>query len=153
MPLVTYKNGVWEYMRCAECSHYDDGGFFWPSDCMLASALRAEDKALAAQVGTAPSDEKPLFIPLRREYFEAFRSGTKREEYRKTGGRWNARTCRPGRAAVLSLGYGKKSRVEARVAYFRRVPLCSLPQDARDTIRAIYGPVETVACIGLNVEA
>lgn len=99
------------------------------------------------------SAEKPLFIPLRREHFEAFRSGAKREEYRKPGGRWNARTCRPGRAAVLSLGYGKKDRLAARVAHFRIAWVCALPSAVRATIQAIYGPIETVACIGLNVEA
>ena len=28
-------------------------------------------------------DEKPLFIPLKREYFEAFEAGTKDTEYRR----------------------------------------------------------------------
>ena len=60
--------------------------------------------------------EKPLFIPLRREYFEAFKAGDKIEEFRPEGPRWNARTCRIGRPVVLSLGYGKGERLAGRVA-------------------------------------
>jgi len=61
---------------------------------------------------------KPLFIPLKREYFEAFERGEKRFEYRLSGARWNERTCVPGREALLSLGYGKHRRLRARVVSF-----------------------------------
>lgn len=54
---------------------------------------------------------KPLFIPLKREYFEAFFSGEKRQEYRPWGPRWNDRTCVIGRPVVLSCGYGKGRRL------------------------------------------
>lgn len=54
---------------------------------------------------------KPLFIPLKKQFFLAFQSGEKNTEYRKLGPRWNSRTCYKGRPAVLSLGYGKKSRL------------------------------------------
>ncbi len=62
---------------------------------------------------------KPLFIPLKREYFEAFKSGTKTEEYRPEGPRWNARTCAVGRPVVLSLGYGKANRLNGVVTGYR----------------------------------
>lgn len=61
-------------------------------------------------------DEKPLFIPLKREFFQAFKAGEKVEEYRPEGPRWNARTCRVGRPVVLSLGYGKRDRLMGRIA-------------------------------------
>lgn len=41
-------------------------------------------------------EEKPLFIPLKTEYYNAFCDGTKPEEFRKYGDRWNERTCRSG---------------------------------------------------------
>ncbi len=64
---------------------------------------------------------KPLFIPLKREYFEQFRDGTKpnMEEYRPEGPRWNSRTCTIGRPVVLSLGYGKANRLTGKVAGYR----------------------------------
>lgn len=37
--------------------------------------------------------EKLIFIPLKREFFEAFENGMKTVEYRKYGPRWNERTC------------------------------------------------------------
>jgi hypothetical protein len=63
---------------------------------------------------------KPLFIPLRREYFEAFENGAKTVEYRLYGPRWNERTCWPMRPVVLSLGYGKKRRLTGLVAGFAK---------------------------------
>lgn len=62
---------------------------------------------------------KPIFLPLKREYFEAFKAGTKIEEFRPFGPRWNGETCPVGRPVVLSLGYGKKNRMAGRVAGFR----------------------------------
>lgn len=58
---------------------------------------------------------KPLFIPLKREYFEQFRTGEKIYEYRPYGPRWNERTCTPGRTVTLSLGYGKKHRLQGTI--------------------------------------
>ena len=54
---------------------------------------------------------KPLFVPLKREYYEAFRSGQKTTEYRKYGPRWNENTGYKGRSVILSLGYGRKHRL------------------------------------------
>lgn len=66
------------------------------------------------------AQERPLFIPLRREFFEAFAEGSKSIEYRRLGPRWNAQTCRKGRRVVLSLGYGPAHRLQGRVAGFYR---------------------------------
>lgn len=54
---------------------------------------------------------KPLFIPLKAEYFDAFENGTKNTEYRLRGPRWNAETCAIGREVILSRGYGKQRRL------------------------------------------
>lgn len=40
---------------------------------------------------------KPLFVPLKTEYYEAFADGSKREELRRYGPRWNEKTCAVGR--------------------------------------------------------
>jgi len=53
---------------------------------------------------------KPLFIPLKTEFYDAFCDGTKKTEYRLYGPRWNEKTCRIGRPVVISKGYGKKHR-------------------------------------------
>lgn len=64
---------------------------------------------------------KPLFIPLKREHFEAFKNGTKpgMEEFRLLGPRWNGTSCYVGRQVILSLGYGKHQRLNGRVVGFR----------------------------------
>ncbi len=61
---------------------------------------------------------KPLFIPLKTEFFEAFENGTKDTEYRMHGPRWNERTCAVGRAVTLSHGYGKKRRLKGVIVGF-----------------------------------
>lgn len=50
--------------------------------------------------------DRPLWIPLRAEYFNAFASGMKTVEYRRHGPGWNEDTCWPGRDVVLANGYG-----------------------------------------------
>lgn len=62
--------------------------------------------------------ERPLFVPLKTEWFEAFRDGSKDTEFRPYGPRWNEQTCRIGRAVVISKGYGRKHRLRGRVAAF-----------------------------------
>jgi hypothetical protein len=49
--------------------------------------------------------EKPLFIPLRTQWFQEYKAGRKDTEYRPVGPRWNVDTCRPGRKVILSHGY------------------------------------------------
>lgn len=61
--------------------------------------------------------EKDLFIPLKREYYEAFRTGEKKTEYRKYGPRWNETTGYRGRRVTLSLGYGRKHRLFGKIVW------------------------------------
>jgi hypothetical protein len=65
--------------------------------------------------------EKPLFIPLKGEYYDAFVRGEKTTEYRPYGPRWNERVCRVGRPVVLSRGYGKRHRRHGTITEFRIV--------------------------------
>jgi len=62
--------------------------------------------------------QKPLFIPLKAEYFDAFKAGTKDTEYRRRGSSWNAETCAMGRPVILSRGYGKKHRLKGVIVGF-----------------------------------
>lgn len=76
-----------------------------------------------------------LFIPLKTEYFEAFKAGTKRTEYRVYGPRWNERTCTVGRPVVLSKGYGRTHRLQGEVTAFWKSSLA--PADWQKC----YGPL------------
>jgi hypothetical protein len=67
--------------------------------------------------------EKPLFIPLKSQYYYAFAYGRKSTEYRQYGPRWNERVCRIGRPVVLSRGYGKRDRLAGIITGFRMVPV------------------------------
>lgn len=90
----------------------------------------------------------PLFIPLRKEFFEAFEKGEKTVEYRPFGARWNDRTCTVGRPVVLSNGYGKRRRLAGRITKFTTSTAASKTK----SWEACYGPGECqVACIHIEV--
>ena len=91
--------------------------------------------------------EKPLFVPLKREYFLQFKAGIKHlnEEYRAYGPRWNENTCWPGRPAVLSLGYGKQNRLHTHVVGFRRIRPSDLPPEVEQSLLALYGDEDIAA--------
>lgn len=89
-------------------------------------------------------DEKPLFIPLRTEWFNQFKSGEKDTEYRAYGPRWNERTCRIGRDAVVSHGYSG-ARLPRKVAGFAKMSRALAPEAAQ----AIYPKAEFIAAIHL----
>jgi hypothetical protein len=65
-------------------------------------------------------NEKPLFIPLKGEYYDQFLSGTKKKEFRIYGSRWNEKTCLIGRSVTISRGYGKKHRACGMITAFAR---------------------------------
>lgn len=89
-----------------------------------------------------PAVDKPLFIALRTEWYEAFRSGKKTVEYRRYGPSWNEKTCPPGRPVILSKGYSKHSRMTGRITKFQRKVM--------DT--EIYGRGVLIACIHIELE-
>lgn len=76
------------------------------------------------------TEEKPLFIPLRTEWFRKFEDGSKTTEYRAYGPRWNERTCRVGREAVVSHGYNGK-RLRRRVKSFKALDFLEAPEIAQ----------------------
>lgn len=59
-----------------------------------------------------------MFVPLYRQWFDAFRAGTKTEEWRLLGSRWNANSCWIGRPVTLSLGY-TMTRLHGTITSFR----------------------------------
>lgn len=94
---------------------------------------------------TTGAGEKPLFIPLRTEWFRAFYDGTKGTEYRAYGPRWNERTCRVGRRATVSHGYSG-ARLERVVTGFEALSWAEAPEAAR----TIYPDAAFIAAIHLS---
>lgn len=92
--------------------------------------------------------DKPLFIPLKSVYFNAFTDGTKDTEYRPYGAHWNERTCYVGREVVLSKGYGKAHRLRGTVEHFAKSEAVT-----RTTVwRSIYGTkYQVAACIRIKL--
>ena len=73
---------------------------------------------------------RPLFIPLKAEYYQAFLYATKSTEYRLFGPRWNLKVCAVGRRVRLSYGYGKsRPRLHGEIVRVRRI---------RNTLTSIY---------------
>jgi hypothetical protein len=87
---------------------------------------------------------KPLFIPLRRQWFDAFADGSKTEEWRRYGARWNEGTCALGRAVTLSCGYSG-ARLSGRVSSFRTEP-------ASGGAAELYGAGAVCAVVGISLE-
>lgn len=89
--------------------------------------------------------EKPLFIPLKTEWFRMFEDGTKDTEYRAYGPRWNENTCRVGRAVTVSHGYSGK-RLGRHVAAFSILDWSQAPAGAK----AIFPNTPLIAAIQLR---
>lgn len=85
---------------------------------------------------------KPLFVPLKTEYFRAFERGEKTIEYRAYGARWNERTCTRGRDVTLSHGYSG-ARLYGRVRGMRKVTAASIGS-------VIYPPDTMLAAISVE---
>lgn len=93
---------------------------------------------------TDDRSDKPLFIPLKKEWYVLFDTGLKNIEYRQYGKRWNLATCYTGRKVVLSCGYGKHHRRNGVIAGSR------ITTDPPDFVRKIY-PTGAIICINIKV--
>lgn len=91
---------------------------------------------------------KPLFIPLKKEYYEAFDRGEKTTEYRLYGLRWNGVTCKLGRSVVLSCGYGKSRRIKGIINSFSIEYITFKIPGWIECYGAEKGPA---ACIGITI--
>lgn len=97
---------------------------------------------------------KPLFIPLNTEYFDAFADGSKTEELRRYGLRWNENTCKVGRDVVLSKGYGKRHRMTGRVWKFTRQHGSTFGSTYKAAILDVFGTLDIeIACITIDLTA
>lgn len=99
---------------------------------------------------------KPLFIPLKTEYFYAFKSGDKREELRRYGPKWNEKTCEVGRRVLLSKGYGKHERIGGHITRFKKQHGTMFGSTYKAEIMDIYKTIDLdIACfyILLDVDA
>ena len=85
---------------------------------------------------------KPLFLPLKAEYYDQFASGEKRDELRLYGPHWNERTCPVGRPVILSRGYGKQHRLRARIFHFKRQRGYLFGSTYKAAILACYGTLD-----------
>jgi len=89
--------------------------------------------------------DKPLFVPLRREWFEAFQRREKFEEWRRYGKQWNERVCWIGRPVQLSLGY-RSVRLLGTVVSFRTAPA------RRPGAGDLYGEGTICAVFGVKID-
>lgn len=95
---------------------------------------------------------KPLFIPLKTEYYEQFAQGTKTSEMRIYGDRWNEKTCPVGREVTLSKGYGLGNRLKGRISSFHKFDARGYTAEAQAAILACYGTLEKpIAHIGIEL--
>ncbi|NJO61530.1 MAG: hypothetical protein HC836_25765 [Richelia sp. RM2_1_2] len=93
------------------------------------------------------SEIKPLFIPLKKTYYEQFVDGSKSVEYRKYGPGWNERTCIVGRSVVISLGYSKNRRSRGVIRSFDVIDSSNIP-----SAREVYGVAKiNLAAIGIEL--
>lgn len=96
---------------------------------------------------------KPMFIPLKAEYFAAFVDGTKTNEYRMYGDRYNERTCAIGREVVISRGYGKAHRRRGKIVGFKHALGCNMPEISA-ALENCYGTSDfPVAVITIKLES
>ena len=97
-------------------------------------------------------EDKPLFIPLKTEYYEQFENGTKRFEMRKYGARWNETTLWINRDVILSKGYGKKHRMQGHITHLERMRAIAMPERYHKDIIACYGDLRvTIVCIHIEL--
>lgn len=96
-------------------------------------------------------NNRPLFIPLMKEYYQSFERGEKRIEYRIYGKRWNERTVYPNRPVVLSCGYGKRNRLSAIVDRLEVKDTNELEPEIQSAIHSLYGQGNhPIACIWVS---
>lgn len=89
---------------------------------------------------------KPLFIPLKTAYYDAFVDGSKTVEHRRYGKGWNETTCGVGRRVVISKGYGKQNRRSGVIVGFEQRHM-----DSEAWIDC-YGSPGLAACIQIQLE-
>ncbi|SFK64676.1 hypothetical protein SAMN05216302_101172 [Nitrosomonas aestuarii] len=85
---------------------------------------------------------KPLFVPLNANPYDQFADGTKTDELRRYGPRWNENTCPTGRKVTLSRGYGKKNRMSGVIWRFYKQHGSLFGSTYKESIKRIYGTLD-----------
>ena len=94
----------------------------------------------------------PLFIPLKTKYFNAFTNGSKTEELRAYGPRWDTATCQVGRRVTLSCGYGKAKRLAGTIWRFKKQHGSTFGRTYKADILSVYGTLDIdIACISIKL--
>ena len=97
--------------------------------------------------------EDELEIKVFEKYFEQWIDRKKKYEMRIYGEKWNEKTCRVGKKAIIRCGSKGLSSVSGVISGFSVVEACDLPQSDQDTIKEIWGTIDlTMACIEINIE-
>jgi hypothetical protein len=95
---------------------------------------------------------RPLFIPLKTEFFNAFVGGHKSEELRVYGPRWNEKTCAFGRDVVLSKGYGKQARLKGSIRSFKKQHASTFGSCHKKAIKECFGTLDIdIAVITIEI--
>ena len=89
--------------------------------------------------------DRPLYVPLKREWFEAFATGEKTIEWRRYGPKWNERTCRIGRRVTLALGYQGRRRLYGTLIWAKVAP-------ARDAVGELFGDGTPCMVFGIMLD-
>ena len=94
---------------------------------------------------------KPLFIPLNTEYYRAFEDGSKTDELRLYGNRWNEKTCIVGRKIILSKGYGKQERIIGKIWKFKKQHASTFGSTYKKSILDVFFNLDMdIACISIT---
>ncbi len=104
--------------------------YVWKPELVEARGIKTNRGHCPKCDGVAFYIEKPLFIPLKAEFFEEFERGEKDTEYRRRTQQWNGTACRIGRRVVLSRGYGKARRLTGTIVGFHydNLPTVNIPR-------------------------
>lgn len=93
---------------------------------------------------------KPVFLPLKRKYWEQFRDGESSVEYRKLGHRWREKAFPSGRGVILSCGYSGP-RLLARVRSCSVVNSSNIDGGDGLSVVELYGANVLVLAIKLEM--
>ena len=95
---------------------------------------------------------KPLFIPLKKEYFEQYKDGSKHYELRKPEKQFQLKYLWPGRAVTLSCGYSG-DRLYTKIAGAEIWHSGDLGKDDQKACLNCYGQHGEVVKINFDFEA
>lgn len=94
---------------------------------------------------------KSLFVPLKTEYFNAFKEGRKTVEYRLYGPRWNEKQCAVGRGVRLRLGYSGED-LHGEIVGFEIKNIVDLPEEVVHAVMDCYQKdIGRIACIEIKL--